>query len=144
MQVFSTFNLPLDDTHLILQVLLSNYEWSEEAVLPPKVLREALSNLFAKEGRFQINQMVHPPSIFHPRTLPFPYLPTFKDDAMEALDSILTCLHESLAKKREDGSSDYCEPACLVHQVSALYPAACFSSSHSLMRSHSHRSSASM
>lgn len=48
---------------------------------------------------------------------------------MEALDSILTCLHESLAKKREDGSSDYCEPACLVHQVSALSPAACFSSS---------------
>lgn len=28
-------------------------------MLPPKVLREALSNLFAKEGRFQINQMVH-------------------------------------------------------------------------------------
>jgi len=48
---------------------------------------------------------------------------------MEALDSILTCLHESLAKKREDGSSDYCEPACLVHQVSALHPAAWLSSS---------------
>ncbi len=52
---------------------------------------------------------------------------------MEALDSILTCLHESLAKKREDGSSDYCEPACLVHQVSALHPAAWFFSlSHAL------------
>src|SRR3989344_847118 len=79
-QVFlRLINLP----HLILQVLLSNYEWSEEAVLPPKVLREALSNLFAKEGRFQINQMVHHaihlPSTYsafcltHPRSRTMPW-----------------------------------------------------------------------
>lgn len=41
-----------------MQVILTNYEFSEEAVLPPQVMRETLDALYKAEGKFKLGEIV--------------------------------------------------------------------------------------
>ncbi|KAL6053374.1 protein deubiquitination [Balamuthia mandrillaris] len=95
-----------------LKSIFVGYEFSEEAVLPPDVLREALSALYKKEGRFQLGEM---------------------DDAAETLHAILTNIHEVMTAEEDSNngkerdtkneqlkqsSSSFCmEPPCIAHEV---------------------------
>jgi hypothetical protein len=50
------------------------YQFSEQAIIPPTVLRQSLAVLYKDESRFQMNQI---------------------DDAAEALEAILERLHHT-------------------------------------------------
>jgi hypothetical protein len=39
-------------------VILTNFEFSEEAVLPPQVLRITLDSLYRAEGKFKLGEIV--------------------------------------------------------------------------------------
>eukprot|EP01089_Gocevia_fonbrunei_P016773 TRINITY_DN5278_c0_g1_i1.p1 TRINITY_DN5278_c0_g1~~TRINITY_DN5278_c0_g1_i1.p1 ORF type:complete len:375 (+),score=43.23 TRINITY_DN5278_c0_g1_i1:132-1256(+) len=76
-----------------LKIIFTNYQFSEEAVLPPSALRETLSALYADQGRFKIGEI---------------------DDAAETLDAILYRLHHNISTSKDD---DNCNPRCISHKV---------------------------
>jgi hypothetical protein len=41
-----------------VQVILTNFEFSEEAVLPPQVLRITLDSMYKAEGKFKLGEIV--------------------------------------------------------------------------------------
>jgi hypothetical protein len=43
---------------LTVQVILTNFEFSEEAVLPPQVLRITLDSMYKAEGKFKLGEIV--------------------------------------------------------------------------------------
>jgi hypothetical protein len=94
---FKCLSHPADTPCVVcaLQVLFTNYEWSEAAVLPPTVLRETLSKLYRVQGRFQVGEM---------------------DDASEVLDAILRCVHRSGVPPHAKADTR-CQPPCPAHQV---------------------------
>lgn len=91
---------PGDDScvHCALQAIFKQYKFSEQSVIPPTVLRQALAVLYKDESRFQINRI---------------------DDAAEALEAILNQLHqaERMLKDKSTDKSLLEKKACpcLVH-----------------------------
>jgi hypothetical protein len=49
---------------LTVQVILTNFEFSEEAVLPPQVLRITLDSMYKAEGKFKLGEIVCSTSLF--------------------------------------------------------------------------------
>ena len=76
-----------------LKEIFANYQFGDERVIPPTVMRRTLCDLFAPESRFAMNDA---------------------EDANEALEEILTELHAELCAGRP---SEACSPPCLVHRV---------------------------
>ncbi|ELR23613.1 ubiquitin carboxyl-terminal hydrolase, partial [Acanthamoeba castellanii str. Neff] len=91
-----------------LKVILTNFEFSEEAVLPPQVLRITLDSLYRAEGKFKLGEI---------------------EDAAETLEAILENLHECIAADQQappghleqtnkDADVDKgCQPPCVAHQA---------------------------
>jgi len=84
-----------------LEIIFTQYQFSEEAVLPPTVLREAMAILYKSSTKFQLYEL---------------------DDAAEAFESVLDCLHK---QKNEDSRSPNQTPinteceniSCVSHKV---------------------------
>jgi len=70
-----------------LKIIFNQYNFGEEEIIPP--LHEALSHVFAKQLRFQMNEL---------------------GDAAEAFEKILESIHLAI-RGREN-----CEPPCFVHE----------------------------
>eukprot|EP01119_Soliformovum_irregulare_P008684 TRINITY_DN21784_c0_g1_i1.p1 TRINITY_DN21784_c0_g1~~TRINITY_DN21784_c0_g1_i1.p1 ORF type:complete len:543 (-),score=119.88 TRINITY_DN21784_c0_g1_i1:8-1636(-) len=89
-----------------LEAIFTQYEFSDEATIPPTILREALAALYKPHDRFQMFQLA---------------------DAAEAFDAVLNCLHQelsidgvngSLRDKLEADRPDEClDKSCIAHQV---------------------------
>ncbi len=103
-----------------LQEIFSRYEFSEDGVIPPYPLRNALAAAWSNEGRFQLNAM---------------------DDATEAFEAILNFFHfdelrlqqkvaqdsdkdargtgnsADLSRKLYDALDTPCQPECMAHEV---------------------------
>ena len=81
-----------------LKDIFVDYQFSEpKKVIAPTVMRKTLSDLFAPESRFMMNDI---------------------EDANEALEEILKELHVELHKGDEaEGNEDICQPPCLVHRT---------------------------
>jgi hypothetical protein len=95
-----------------LKTIFTQYEYSESIVIPPNVLREALSQLYKREKKFQMGEY---------------------DDAAETIDALLMCIHESVVGSKR-GEDKICNPRCLVHElmsisISAAADCACTESS---------------
>lgn len=96
-----------------LKSLLAQYQASEESVLPPDVLRRALSRVYVARGRFQLGDM---------------------EDATETIEALLDVLHagsvrpvrerafsaESELERVEEASRFGCHPVCIAHEVFGL------------------------
>ncbi|KAL6077098.1 protein deubiquitination [Balamuthia mandrillaris] len=81
-----------------LKFLFTQYEFSEEAMLPPTALRNALSSSFQDEELFKPGEMY---------------------DAAETLVSVLSYVHNVLMGVDKNVET-LCEPPCCVHKVFAM------------------------
>eukprot|EP01119_Soliformovum_irregulare_P017419 TRINITY_DN5178_c0_g1_i1.p1 TRINITY_DN5178_c0_g1~~TRINITY_DN5178_c0_g1_i1.p1 ORF type:complete len:459 (+),score=89.91 TRINITY_DN5178_c0_g1_i1:25-1377(+) len=77
-----------------LKMICTQYHFAEDEQIPPTALREALSALYQQESRFQMGTI---------------------DDAAEAHNALLTCLHNTLAGAQFNEDKK-CKPPCMVHQ----------------------------
>jgi hypothetical protein len=120
-----------------LKVVFTQYEYAEGNRIPPTALRESLSATFRGEERFQKGELVTQTSSSskkkktHTHTQPstFPYILSsssfffwflffsFKDDAAEALEAILSCLHCEIAGNVTADKGGSC---CLAHNIFGL------------------------
>jgi len=75
--------------HCALAWIFSYYSDPDTSLIPPKLLRQTLNNIFKEQNRFQIGAI---------------------DDAAEALEAVLNCLHDNT--REEDG-----EASCVAHGI---------------------------
>eukprot|EP00916_Digyalum_oweni_P014942 GHVL01024425.1.p1 GENE.GHVL01024425.1~~GHVL01024425.1.p1 ORF type:complete len:322 (+),score=29.55 GHVL01024425.1:185-1150(+) len=96
--------IPKKCAYCALKSIFANYEYGQDSLLPPDVLRMALSEAFESRGSFQLQQM---------------------EDADECIDSLLAILH-SLQVQESSNSCDVdpfndsettCNPTCLSHEA---------------------------
>jgi len=76
-----------------LKIIFTQYQFGDEAELPPTILRKAMSLLFKTESRFQMGSL---------------------DDAAEAHDALLSCLHTCITGGDERFDS-------FIHQVFSMH-----------------------
>lgn len=79
-----------------LKVIFTEYQFSDEARLSPDSLREALHIIFQKQDRFQKGSI---------------------DDAAEALEALLDCLHREASFSTRDDNDVHGTNCCLAHKV---------------------------
>lgn len=87
-----------------IEIIFAQYEFSEETEIPPTILRQTLAYLFKPQTRFQMYEL---------------------DDAAEAFEAILQCLHKELdmdnpmihPKFSTEGLENCLSSNCLAHNV---------------------------
>eukprot|EP01116_Phalansterium_solitarium_P004321 TRINITY_DN15304_c0_g1_i1.p1 TRINITY_DN15304_c0_g1~~TRINITY_DN15304_c0_g1_i1.p1 ORF type:complete len:367 (-),score=73.39 TRINITY_DN15304_c0_g1_i1:227-1327(-) len=82
-----------------LKLIFEQYSSADRDVLPPTALRQALSDLFAAQDRFQLGEL---------------------DDAAEALEAVLGSIHDAVRLPGPAGAvddPDACQPACFIHRI---------------------------
>lgn len=82
-----------------LEVIFTQYRFSEMTPIPPTALRETLAVLFRSESKFQLREL---------------------DDASEAFEAVLGCLHDQMVEKTsmfEKCNGEH----CLSHQVFGIH-----------------------
>ena len=80
-----------------LKVIFTQYQYSDQASLPPDALRKALAETFMNKQRFQLGHM---------------------DDAAECFENILRRIHFHIANAYHEDSCS--APHCLPHQKFAM------------------------
>ncbi|KAL3876171.1 hypothetical protein ACJMK2_034042 [Sinanodonta woodiana] len=80
-----------------VQVIFTQFQYSDQSSLPPNALRKALAETFSKQERFQLGHM---------------------DDAAECFENILRRIHYHIANSHNEDTCNV--PHCLPHQKFAM------------------------
>jgi len=90
---------PPNCVYCALEIIFTQYEFSEDRAIPPNALRQTLATLFQAQSKFQLHEI---------------------DDAGEALEAILSCLHNELGFKTNFSSfsNEKCfGKFCIAHKI---------------------------